>query len=104
MKSTITFEAVDGRVDRWIFLKGGLPNFCTCEVCRWDGPLLGERMAEERDIWPVEEVKDAVVDVTFFRAEFTNPLLYSTSTINKRRSSTDRIKLRRIKKKERFRL
>ena len=70
MKSSITFEAVRGRVGCRLFLKCGLPGFGTGKVCRWDSPLLCERMAEERDILSVEEVEDTVVDVTFFRAEF----------------------------------
>jgi hypothetical protein len=75
MKSSITFEAVGGRVGCRLFLKCGLPGFGTCEV-RWrDGPFFCERMAEERDVMSVEEVEDTVVDVTFFRAEFINAIL-----------------------------
>ncbi len=35
---------------RWIFLKCGLPGFGPGEVCRWNCPLLGKRVAEERDV------------------------------------------------------
>ena len=59
----------------WLFLKCGLPGFCTREVCRWDGPFFCERMAEERDVLSVEEVEDTVVNVAFFRAEFINAIL-----------------------------
>ena len=62
-------------MDGWVSRKCGLPLLRSCEVRGRNVLLFCEGVGKERDVLPVEEVENAVVDPTFFNAELMDAIL-----------------------------